>query len=312
MKMTRYILAALLVFVLTACDTEPEALDLQPLKQYSEEYYQALRDYKASEHEICYVYYADWAPIEGASGYKDPASWGERIIGLPDSIDIVNLWMGIPTPETHPIAYQDMIETRDKKGTRFVYHADASNYNHKFTTDGIVYDLSNDRSEAAIRAYARWVCDTVVKTGLDGVDFDYEGWNGQHLTWAIEECDKIFGPSGSYPEKLVIVDYFSVSPPVACDPWVDYYVKQAYSQQGAGVGAMGHPDEKTVYCESFGQKPTGGEIFNYAAWEPATGHKGGCGAYYVERNYYNTSDGVPYGAIRRAIQIMNPASGVRN
>jgi len=27
----------------------------------------------------------------------------------------------------------------------------------------------------------------------------------------------------------------------------------------------------------------------------------------VERNYYNTSDGVPYGAIRRAIQIMNPA-----
>ena len=68
MKMTRYILAALLVFVFTACDTEPEALDLQPLKQYSEEYYQALHDYKASEHEICYVYYADWAPIEGASG----------------------------------------------------------------------------------------------------------------------------------------------------------------------------------------------------------------------------------------------------
>ena len=32
----------------------------------------------------------------------------------------------------------------------------------------------------------------------------------------------------------------------------------------------------------------------------------GC-AFYVERNYYNTSDGVPYGAIRRAIQIMNPA-----
>ena len=88
---------------------------------------------------------------------------------------------------------------------------------------------------------------------------------------------------------------------------MDYYVKQAYSQQGAGVGATGHPDEKTVYCESFGQKPTGGEILNYAAWEPATGHKGGCGAYYVERNYYNTSDGVPYGAIRRAIQIMNPA-----
>ena len=184
---------------LGACDTEPEALDLQPLKEYTEEYYQALRDYKASAHEVCYVYYADWAPIEGASGYKDPASWGERIIGLPDSIDLVNLWMGIPTPDTHPVAYKDMIETREKKGTRFIFHADASNYNHRFTVDGRYYDLSSDRSEEAIRAYARWVCDTVIETGLDGADFDYEGWNGQHLTWAIEECDKIFGPQGSTP-----------------------------------------------------------------------------------------------------------------
>ena len=313
MKAIRYIMVVVWLVVLVACDTEPEALDLQPMREYSEEYYQALRDYKSGPHEICYVYYADWAPIEGASGYKDPASWGERIIGLPDSIDIVNLWMGIPTPETHPVAYQDMLETREKKGTRFVFHADASNYRHTFTAaDGRVYNLNDDRSEEAIRAYARWVCDTVAKTGLDGVDFDYEGWNGQHLTWVVDECDKVFGPNGQYPEKLVIVDYFSVSPPAACDPYVDYYVKQAYSRQGAGVGAMGHPDEKTVYCESFGQKPTGGEIFNYAAWEPATGHKGGCGAFYVERNYYNTSDGVPYGAIRRAIQIMNPASGNRN
>ena len=131
----------MLALSLAACDTEPEALDLQPMKEYSEAYYQGLRDYKASPHEICYVYYADWAPIEGASGYKDPASWGERIVGLPDSIDIVNLWMGIPTPETHPVAYQDMIETREKKGTRFVFHADASNYNHRFTLDGRAYDL---------------------------------------------------------------------------------------------------------------------------------------------------------------------------
>lgn len=322
MKLRYYIQSAVLLALMTtgmaSCDTEPEALDLQPLKEYSEEYYQALRDYKQTSHEICYVYYADWAPIEGASGYKDPASWGERIIGLPDSIDIVNLWMGIPAPETHPVAYKDMMETREKKGTRFVFHADASNYSHRFTLtvrdaawnptgEKRYYDLSTDRSEEAFRAYAQWVCDTVIKTGLDGVDFDYEGWSGQQMLWVAQECDKVFGPGGVYPDKLFIIDYFSSSPPVACDPYVDYYVKQAYSQQGAGVGATGHPDEKTVYCESFGQQPTGGKIFDYAAWEPATGHKGGCGAYYVERNYYNTADGVPYGAIRRAIQIMNPA-----
>jgi len=320
MKQVITYIAMLLIGIvtLTSCDTDAQALQLQTLNEYSEEYYTNLRSYKQSEHEICYVYYADWAPIEGATGYKDPASWGERIIGLPDSIDIVNLWIGIPTPDTHPIAYQDMIETREKKGTRFVYHADASNYNHSFTLtlrdsqynptgEKKYYDLSNDRSEEAIRAYARWVCDTVIQTGLDGVDFDYEGWSPTHLIWVAEECDKLFGKEGLFPEKLFIIDYFNASPPSACDAYVDYYVKQAYSQQGATVGANGHPDELMVYCESFGQQPTGGQIAYYAAWEPETGHKAGCGAYYVERNYYNTADGVPYGAIRQAIQIMNPA-----
>ena len=43
MRTTRYIIMmALLAIALNACDTEPEALDLQPLKEYSEEYYQAL------------------------------------------------------------------------------------------------------------------------------------------------------------------------------------------------------------------------------------------------------------------------------
>jgi len=310
--------AAALLGTAAGCDTDPEALQLQQPKEYSEAYYQSLREYKQQPHEICYVYYADWAPIEGATGYKDPASWGERIVGLPDSIDIVNLWMGIPTADTHPVAYQDMLLTREKKGTRFVMHADASNYSHRFTLtmrdaqytptgEYVYYDLSTDRSEQAIRAYARWVCDTVVNTGLDGVDWDYEGWNNQQILWAVDECNKLFGPQGLFPDKLVIIDYFSTAPGTECNDLVDYYVKQAYSAQGAGVGAGRLPDEKVVYCESFGQKPTGGMIEAYAAWEPETGHKGGCGAYYVERNYYNTADGIPYGAIRRAIQIMNPA-----
>ena len=93
--------------------------------------------------------------------------------------------------------------------------------------------------------------------------------------------------------------------------YCDYIVKQAYSGQGAGVGANGHADEKMVYCESFGQNPTGGQIWKYAAWEPVDGrHKGVCGAFYVERNYFNTLNGVPYQAIREAIQIMNPAASI--
>ena len=48
------------------------------------------------------------------------------------------------------------------------------------------------------------------------------------------------------------------------------------------------------------------QICDYARWEPATGHKGGCGAYYVDTNYKDPS-GIPYGEFRKAIQIMNPA-----
>ncbi|MCH4147695.1 MAG: glycoside hydrolase family 18 [Prevotella sp.] len=331
------ILASVILGTFSSCDTDSEALNVQDLTTYDEQYYANLRAFKKSDHEISYVYYAGWAPIEGATGYKDPASWGERIVGLPDSIDIVNLWMGVPTADTHPIAYKDMIETREKKGTRFVMHADASNYRHKFKValrdslynqiekvdsngqvvkdslgnvvyDSVYYDLSKDRSEAAIRAYARYNCDVIIQDELDGVDFDYEGWNSNDMYIVANECDKLFGPKGLFPEKLFIIDYFGGSPGTNCDPYVDYYIKQAYSAQGSGVGAGGHPDEKTVYCESFGQQPTGGQIAAYAAWEPGgSKHKGGCGAYYVGRNYYNTSDGIPYGAIRRAIQIMNPA-----
>lgn len=323
LKNILYTMAAGLVAVagLNSCDTDTEALDIQKLTTYDDQYYQNLRAFKNSDHEISYVYYADWAPVEGATGYKDPASWGERLVGLPDSLDICNLWMGIPTPESHPVAYKDMIECQQKKGTRFVYHADASNYNHYFWYRDSALNIRKDSivkvergDEASIRAYARWVVDTVRTCGLDGVDYDYEGWSSRDMAIAVDETNKYFGVNGAWPEKLTIVDYFGGFPSGVNDDYVDYYVKQAYSGQGAGVGAVG-PDEKTVYCESFGQNPGGGQIENYAAWEPGNGkHKGGCGGFYVERNYNRvtnhidgTTDNIPYSALRRAIQIMNPA-----
>lgn len=295
----------LLPVLLASCSTDPEPLDIQKPNTYSEEYYAQLRAFKQSDHEISYVYYADWAPIEGATGYKDPASWGERIVGLPDSLDIVNLWMGIPTAETHPIAYQDMRECQEKKGMRFVMHADASHYRHQFDYKGRHYDMKQGVDETILRAYAEWIVDTVVVSGLDGVDFDYEGWSAEDMLFVAKVADEYFGPNGQWPEKLVIVDYFNHAPSIEIDAYCDYLVKQAYSYQGAGVGSNGHADEKMIYCESFGHYPEGGQILNYAVWEPEQGHKGGCGAFYVERNYYHTSTGQPYDAIRAAIWLMN-------
>lgn len=311
------VVASMVFGGLTSCDTDTEANTVQGLKTYDEQYYKNLRAYKKSDHEICYVYYQNWAPLEGVEGSKDPASWGERLVGLPDSLDICNLWIGIPTPETHPVAYADMRYCQEKLGTRFVFHADASNWNHAVwyrdenmnVDQNTIVDLREDRSEEALRAYARWAVDTVVKCGLDGVDFDYEGWDSNSMYIVADECNKYFGPEGKWAEKLFMIDYFGICPGDNCEPYCDNLIKQAYSGQGAtGMGApAGWPEEKHLYIEAFHQKPDGGMIWNYARWEPAKGHKGGVGSYSTRFNYNQSKNGQPYQALREAIQIMNPA-----
>ena len=69
-------------FFFYSCDTDVEALEIQKLKTYDEQYFENLRAFKKSDHEISYAYYEAWSPIEGVTGYKDPASWGERMVGL--------------------------------------------------------------------------------------------------------------------------------------------------------------------------------------------------------------------------------------
>ena len=65
-----------------------------------------------------------------------------------------------------------------------------------------------------------------------------------------------------------------------------------------------------VFCENVGDNWSGSlqGLKNQAAWEPATGHKGGFGAFFGHRNYnvtqYNTE---PYAIFRQCIQVQNPA-----
>ena len=88
---------------------EPEALNLQPAYAYSDEYYEALRAYKESDHSICYVWFAD---------YGVPSSPAYRFAGIPDSVDVVSLWGGIPDEGT--LDRKEMYEMREKKGTKIV------------------------------------------------------------------------------------------------------------------------------------------------------------------------------------------------
>lgn len=303
---------------LTSCDTDIEKIDVQDPYKYDAQYYKNLRDFHNSDHEISYCYYSSW------SYSQSPNSYGQRFIGLPDSLDIINLWEDVVTKEKYPVAYADMKFCQEVRGQKFVMHGDASHYNHQFwyrdenlnIDESRVINLNDiDASgmsrEECIRAYARWAVDTVVKCELDGVDFDYEGWGNQDMIWVADECNKYFGPEGKWPEKLFIIDFFGGSPN-GCDDVTDYFVRQAYSWQiGFQTGNSGRPYEKLVLCESTGAEAANGgkdgaKVREYAAFEPASGRKGGFGAFYIDYNYQSTS-GIPYKEFREAIQIQNPA-----
>lgn len=328
-------------FVVSSCETEPEALEIQTLKSYDEQYYENLRAYKKSEHCLFFGWYAAYAPLEGVDGYKDPASWGERISGLPDSLDIVSLWMGIPSNDSTsedyaPVAYADMIFVKEKKGTRFVAPT-IVRMNHPITLkNGTEYDLSQHHDSLGITVYGQYLVDQVLDANLDGVDLDYEpegDWmQGDNFTQLVKYIGQYFGPKGSYPDKLLCVDFYSQYPPSETEPFVNYYIRQSYSAGSASTLQTQYnniswaPPSKFIVTETFGDNyANGGVAFTevngntkttdgsqmyslegMARWNPTQGKKAGFGAFYFDRDYYSKT-GIPYYNVRRCIQIANPA-----
>lgn len=326
--------------------TKQEALEIQKPYTYDEQYYANLRAYKKTDHTLCFGWYAAYAPIAGATGYKDPASWGERILGLPDSMDIVSLWMGIPSNDTGssgyaPIAYADMWFVKEKKGTRFVVPT-ITRMNHVITLkDGTEYDLAQHRNDDGIKVYAQHLVDQVLDSDLDGVDLDYEpagDWlQGANFTKMVQYIGQFFGPKGSMPEKLLIIDFYNEAPPTATGEYANYFIRQAYTQGFTEHSASrlqsnyntvqaAIPPGKFIVTENFGDHSLNGgtpfteangntlttdgtrmySLEGMARWNPTQGRKAGFGAFYFDRDYYSIA-GVPYYNVRRCIQIANPA-----
>jgi len=328
-------------FIATGCDTDTEALEIQKLKTYDDQYYENLRAYKKSDHCLSFGWYAAYAPLEGVKGYKDPASWGERIAGLPDSLDICSLWMGIPGNDSTktnyaPVAYADMIFVRKVKGTRFVAPT-IVRMNHKIALkDGTEYDLSQNHNDEGIKVFGQYLVDQVLDADIDGVDLDYEpegDWmQGENFTKLVAYIGQYFGLQGKYPEKLLCVDFYGQYPPAETDPYVNYYIRQSYSASSAGVlqsqfsGISWSSSTKFIVTETFGDNyANGGVAFTevdgnnktidgsqmyslegMARWNPTQGKKAGFGAFYFDRDYFSKT-GIPYYNMRRCIQIANPA-----
>lgn len=163
-----FLFTCLLTFVVSGCDTDIEPEVIQAANTYNEEYYQNLREYKKTDHAICFGWYA---------GYTSEASpsQGLHFTGLPDSLDIVSLWSGIPSNnpayvETSyynerylPTAYEEMNYIRTVKGTRVV-----------MCTICRIGSTEFPKTDASIEAYALHLVRYVLRNDLDGLYLDYE------------------------------------------------------------------------------------------------------------------------------------------
>lgn len=87
-RLIYFIFASVAVLVFVQCSdwTEMENKFTEPVNINSEDYYRALREYKKTDHPICFGWYSDW------SGTGDDMN--NQLRGIPDSMDLVSLWGG--------------------------------------------------------------------------------------------------------------------------------------------------------------------------------------------------------------------------
>lgn len=327
MKIMKYIMPLLLIACMFAsCDNDVENATVVAPTTYGPQYYKNLRDYKKSDHSIAWGWFAD---------YTQSTSLATRFLGLPDSLDICSLWGGIPSDDsthvdTHylPEVYREMKYVQEVKGTKLVVPTII-----RIRTRPEFYDsiwVKQSDPQAAMRAYAQDLLRPIFENGLDGIDMDYEPegdpLSGSNLDYFVEYVGQFVGPMASpdstftypdgftikgNPEMLLCIDYYGSAPSSNTNQYTNLYVNQTYGGSPGGQPFGGCPAEKMVYTENVGdnwKKPECGKLLTYARYQPATGRKGGFGAFFMHRDYINTGYGCSnYANMRRGIQIQNPA-----
>lgn len=321
-------LSAVACGLISSCDTDIESVSIQNPYTYSDQYYQNLRDYKASDHSIAFGWF---------SQYGQQNSMAVRFMGLPDSLDICSLWGGIPAKERTDI-WEELRFVQKVKGTKMLAVAitriDAETDDHAFKqayNEAKQMPAGEEREQALLKAiemYAEYFLDQVFLNDLDGFDADFEPegdfLDGSYFIYFMKYLSKYMGPNPDITKeerlKLIQERYgtgVTDTNKMLCvdapgDPSselydiCDYYFKQAY---GGGTSS-GWPIEKVVFCCNMGDgwQGTMSDMYEQARYQPANGRKGGFGAFFIHRDYnVHENNPYPYKRFRECIQIQNPA-----
>lgn len=327
----------LLLMVFVGCDswTEPsaEVLPETLFTSLTPEEEAALIKYKDSDHKIFFAW-INYTP--------ETPSMQSRLIGIPDSIDIVSFFTGYVDNEQNR---RDVKFLQERRGTKVLVTMWPEPY----------FSIGNPGSNDldSMKIYAKGLAESIFDWGLDGFDLDYEPWFGgdsyttEMMRTFIDVMSGYLGPkckeeykiNGKH--KLLVVDGQWLDPEYA--DRFDYFVGQAYNASseysldnrldgGWSDYAKGFSNEKRIFCEwtsqvgnAFGSGGVNYRVYDEdgnaeiipSLWGMAryAVDKGtaGCGVYvlqfaYAEGNHLNKP--VPpnnYFYARQAIQIMNPA-----
>ena len=221
-----------------------------------------------------------------------------------------------------------------------------ANVGDQLTPEGIDPIEYWGEGEQGIRRYANAICDTIDKYGYDGFDYDYEPHYGSPGNISgrpeaekvfIEELGKRIGRK-SGTQKLLVIDGEPQSINPELGDYFNYFIVQAYACSGDanldarlsgtirnfdGVLTPREVAKRYIVTENFeNYAPAGGVPFidrngndmmsleGMARWMPLIdgmlSPKGGVGTYHMEYEY-NAGKQPSYPALRKAIQIMNPA-----
>lgn len=188
---------------------------------------------------------------------------------------------------------------------------------------------------AAIKKYANVLLDSIRINDYDGLDIDWEPQNGgdgglyagslkpnrgepagKYLQILIEELSKGLGPKsktsdGKYRYLLLDGEFNNVS--AETEPYVDYYVSQAYGNGGSSLNnrvaslkrtfGKNYNTRKHIFTENFESfSQSGGQLLSQAAYNHVDGPKGGVGAFRLDNDYNNSPD---YKWVRQAITILH-------
>ncbi|MFV0378746.1 MAG: glycoside hydrolase family 18 [Mangrovibacterium sp.] len=317
----RLALPVFVAIMFVACDdwTTPEAELIQniednsDLHEKSEEYWENLRAYKKSDHQLAFGWFGYWNGGIGATTRGSLAS-------APDSVDIFSVF-GKYYYNLTPLQIADMRYVQEVKGSKVVF---------TFLVQNV--GLGFENTEEGIIQYANALCDSVFKYDYDGIDLDLEpnyggaGWLTQkdRLDLFIKELGKRIGPKSGSGKMLILdgeYDYIYKE----TVPYFDLAITQAYATSSNSAldtrwnkaKALGWKPEQFIVTEEFQKYASNGgvnfrlpsgetvpSLIGMALWNTADGRKGGCGAFHMELDYNNYPD---YKYMRQAIQIMNPA-----